>query len=79
MKNKLVITPPSVVRLNHETDITDVSVEPANWWVGMKEPRVTLMLHGLNVATGRVSFGGNGIKVVAQHQTDSINYLFVDI
>ena len=79
MKNKLVITPPSVVRLNHETDIKDVSVEPANWWVGMKEPRVTLMLHGLNVATGRVSFGGNGIKVVAQHQTDSINYLFVDI
>ena len=26
-------------------------VNPTNWWVGMKEPKLQLLIHGLNAGT----------------------------
>lgn len=54
-------------------------VEPANWWIGLKEPMVQLLVHGDNIADYSVSFQYKGIKITEVHKTENPNYLFLDI
>ena len=54
-------------------------VEPMHWWVGMKDPRVQLLVHGKGIgsATPRISYPGVTITKVSR--ADSPNYLFIDL
>ncbi len=58
----------------------NVDVYPTNWWVGMKNQNLQLMLHGsaLRGATG-VSISYPGITVKKINKVDNANYLFVDV
>ena len=54
-------------------------VEPLNWWVGMKNPSVQLLVNGKNVGetTPQISYPGVAIKKISK--ADSKNYLFLDL
>src|SRR5690349_11370418 len=55
-------------------------VYPTNWWVGMKNPKLQLILHGENVGLfNKVSINYPGVKVDKVSKAESKNYLFVDI
>jgi len=53
-------------------------IEPANWWVGMKNPHLILLVYGKNVAKSNVKLADNSIALLEKiEKTDNANYLFV--
>ena len=56
----------------------DLRVEPLNWWVGMKNPKLQLLVHGKDLKGSQVISNKAGLKVLKVHNADSPNYLFVD-
>lgn len=56
-----------------------ILVEPRNWWVGMKNPEVQLMLHAKDIAQKTPKADSKGVEVVDVTKTDNPNYLFVTL
>lgn len=54
-------------------------IEPMNWWIGMKNPQLQLLVHGPNIAATSVSFKYPGVKLVKVHKVENPNYLFIDL
>lgn len=54
-------------------------VEPAFWWVGMKNPELQLIVHGQDIASRQVSLNYPGVKLAAVHKVENPNYLFLDL
>jgi glycosidase len=52
-------------------------VEPANWFVGMKNPSLQLMVYGKDIKNADVKVDYNGVKVDSVVRLDSPNYLLV--
>jgi len=54
-------------------------VEPPFWWVGFKQPKLQILVHGSRIAgyTPKIDFPGVVIKKVIR--TKSPNYLFIDV
>jgi len=61
----------SICQINH--------VEPLNWFVGMKNPKLQLLINGNGIgeATPQINYPGVTIKKVSK--ADSKNYLFIDL
>jgi neopullulanase len=57
----------------------DLKIEPAEWWIGMKEPNLQLLVHGSNITKAKVKLNYPGVVLGKIHQTESPNYLFVDL
>ena len=60
-----------IAQINH--------IEPLNWWIGMKNPSVQLLINGNNVGetTPQINYPGVSIKKI--NKGDSKNYLFIDL
>jgi glycosidase len=54
-------------------------VDPANWWVGMKDPRLQLMVYGNGIGETVPRIRYSGVTVKKVHKADSRNYLFIDL
>ena len=54
-------------------------VEPLNWWVGMKNQNLQLMIHGNNVGETVPSINFAGVTIKKINKADSKNYLFLDL
>lgn len=55
-------------------------VEPPNWWVGMRDTSLQLMLHGRGIADARVTLAPYpGVTLKGSHRAASDNYLFIDL
>ena len=54
-------------------------IEPMFWWVGMKNPKLQLLVHGNKIAEHNVSFSYPGVKLVQVHKVENPNYLFLDL
>ena len=54
-------------------------VEPMNWWVGMKNPNLQLLIHGNNISQYQVSIKYPGVKVIKVNKVENPNYLFVNL
>ncbi|GAB2575251.1 glycoside hydrolase family 13 protein [Spirosoma areae] len=54
-------------------------IEPLNWWVGMKNPNLQLLINAeaIGETTPHISYPGVTIKKITK--ADSKNYLFVDL
>ena len=54
-------------------------VEPPNWWIGMKDNSLQLLVNHPNIgaATPEIDYAGVSIKKV--HKAKSPNYLFIDL
>ncbi len=54
-------------------------VEPLNWWVGMKNPRLQLLIHGKNIASFTPSIQYKGVSILKVNKVTNPNYLFIDL
>ncbi len=54
-------------------------VEPANWWVGMKDPKLQIMLYGQDLAGAQVSLDYPGFRLDQVVQLANPNYLLLEL
>ena len=52
-------------------------IEPTNWFVGMKDPSLQLMVYGRNVRDAEVTTSYAGVKIDSLVRLESPNYLLV--
>lgn len=65
--------------LSFITFAQEVKVEPMNWWVGMKNPNLQLLIRGENLKGSQVTSAKKGLEIIKVTNADSPNYLFVDV
>jgi len=58
--------------------VTIDHVEPPNWWVGMKNNTVQLMIHGNNIGRTDPLVNMKGVKI-KKSQKAGADYLFLDL
>ena len=54
-------------------------VEPASWWVGMKNSRLQLLVHGEDIAALEPAVQDSRARIVRVTRTSNANYLFIDL
>lgn len=54
-------------------------VEPPNWWAGMKNQNLQLMVHGNAVSETTPVLNYPGVVIQNVHEAESKNYLFLDL
>ena len=54
-------------------------VEPLNWWVGMKDPNLQLLVHGNGIGETTPVIRYPGVSIQKINRADSKNYLFLEI
>lgn len=54
-------------------------IEPVSWWVGMKDDRLQLMVHGERVAEFEPSLEYAGVSIAGVERVTNPNYLFVNL
>lgn len=58
----------------------EVAIYPTNWWIGMKQPKLQLMLHGDMVGSARkIAFTYPGIQLVKVNRVENKNWIFLDL
>jgi neopullulanase len=56
-----------------------VRVEPSSWWVGMKDDRLQLLVHGDRVADLAPRLTYPGVSITGVERVENPNYLFVNL
>lgn len=54
-------------------------IEPMNWWVGMKNPALQLMIQGNDIADATPVINYEGVTITGTKAGDSKNFLFIDL
>ena len=54
-------------------------VEPKNWWVGLKNTNLQLLVKHPNIANETPEIKYQGLSIKKVHKADSPNYLFIDL
>jgi glycosidase len=54
-------------------------IEPLNWWVGMKDTNLQLLINGNDIGETTPSIRYPGVTIKKISKADSKNYLFVDL
>jgi len=54
-------------------------VEPANWWVGMENENLQLLVYGENISQTEVIIKSEKVKLIKTNKVESPNYLFLDL
>src|SRR5258706_5846081 len=54
-----------------------IRVEPANWWIGMKNSELQIMVYGPDISKSTLTINYPGIKLKEVAKTISPNYLFI--
>jgi glycosidase len=55
-------------------------IHPLNWYVGMKNPNVQLLIYGKNIAESKLTLRPYaGVTLKSIHKVENPNYLFVDL
>ena len=54
-------------------------VDPPNWWVGMTNPSLQLMMYGDDIGSGSLASKSGDVTISQVTSGDSPNYLFVDL
>ena len=54
-------------------------VDPPNWWVGMADSSLQLMMYGDDIGSGSLASQSDAVTVKRVTSGDSPNYLFVDL
>jgi glycosidase len=62
------------------TNVYSIDVYPTNWWVGMKNPKLQLMIHGDKVGIfSKVAISDPSVKLVKYTRAENVNYVFIDL
>ena len=54
-------------------------IEPMNWWVGMHNPKLQLLIHGNQIAAYEIRINYPSVKLLEVHKVENPNYLFADL
>jgi hypothetical protein len=54
-------------------------VEPINWWVGMKNEHLQLLVHATGVGEMMPDIDYTGVSIKGVNKADSKDYLFIDL
>ena len=54
-------------------------VEPINWWVGMKNEHLQLLVHATGIGEMMPAIDYAGVSIKAVSKADSKDYLFIDL
>ncbi len=54
-------------------------VEPLSWWVGMKNPKLQLLVYGKNISDSKVELNYEGVKLESVVKVENPNYLFLNL
>lgn len=54
-------------------------VDPTNWWTGMKDPHVQLMVYGPKAGTLAYTISYPGVTLIKTSKADNPNYAFLDV
>lgn len=54
-------------------------IDPTNWWVGMKNPELQLLVYGKNLKGSDLKINYPGVSVRQVYEVENANYLFVDL
>jgi neopullulanase len=55
-------------------------IDPTNWWVGMENPKLQLLVYGENIGSTEVSLKKyKGVKLKGIQKVENNNYLFIDL
>lgn len=54
-------------------------IDPTNWYVGMKNPKLQLLVYGKNIADCAVSINYQGVSIDKVNKVENPNYLFLDL
>lgn len=54
-------------------------INPTNWWVGMKNPDLQLMVYGTQLKGSKVAINYPGVTIMQVHEVENPNYLFIDL
>ena len=65
--------------LSPVTGAQPLRVEPPNWWAGMRDTSLQLMVYGEGVGTMNLEIEGQGVTLLRTHSAESPNYLFADL
>ena len=69
---------PKSIKTTHKF-VKKPRIDPPNWWVGMKNPEIELMLHDNNISLCSCNIEDPGIRVLRVNNEESKNYLFVNL
>src|SRR6476469_5666820 len=59
---------------------SNIEVYPTNWFAGMKNPNLQLMVHHPNIAEGAtISLSYPGVSIIKTNKVENSNYLFLDL
>lgn len=54
-------------------------VEPLNWWIGMKNQHLQLLINGNDIGETTPAINYPGVAIQKVYRADSKNYLFIDL
>ena len=54
-------------------------IDPTNWWVGMKNPELQLLVYGKNLQGADLTLDYPGVRIRQVYAVENANYLFVDL
>ncbi len=54
-------------------------IEPPNWWVGMENNQLELLIYGKDISQFTPSVDNNNIKILDIKKTENSNYLFLNL
>lgn len=55
------------------------NISPPNWWIGMRDSSVQLMIHGKNIGNYQLEINYPGVHLVSATAVENKNYLFAEI
>lgn len=80
MRKKLVLIFFAVLCTASLAFPTDIEkIEPGNWWTGMKDSKLELLVYGKDLDGTSVTIEAEDVEVVAVENADSPDYLFVTL
>ncbi len=56
-----------------------IRVEPPNWWVGMQNKELQLLVYGKDIAKTEVEMAYPGVQLVSIDKMENPNYLFINL
>lgn len=75
----LLLTLQAVLSVAWGQNIQIDRVNPTNWWVGMKNPNLQLLIYGPNAGTLTYTIAYPGVKLLKTHTVENPNYAFLDL
>lgn len=78
---KLIITAVLLLEMSLAKAVADpiLRVEPPNWWAGLSQSQLELMVYGPNIARSSVMVEYPGLRFVSQTSLDNPNYVFLTL